>query len=160
MSGTVPKSVITSWARLLRAQQVLLEQVEADLKRAGLPPLGWYDVLLELSREDGGRLRQFELGEKVLLSKHNLSRLIDRLEAEGLLAREACEEDRRGAHVVITRKGRALLKRMWPVYERAIDQHFGRLLSEEEATALGNVLQRFLQKPKSLSGDARAALRH
>jgi DNA-binding MarR family transcriptional regulator len=130
----------------MRAQQVLLELVEGDLKRAGLPPLGWYDVLLELSRSDTGRLRQFELGDKVLLSKHNLSRLLDRLETEGLLGRQACEEDRRGAHVVITRSGRALLRKMWPVYARAIDEHFGRLLSEDEAVRLGNLLLRFTEK--------------
>ena len=148
MSATVSENVVTSWACLMRAQQVLLERVEGDLKRAGLPPLGWYDVLLELSRSDIGRLRQFELGDKVLLSKHNLSRLLDRLESEGLIRRQACEEDRRGAHVVITRQGRALLKKMWPVYERAIGEHFGRLLSEEEAVSLGNVLQRFTAKPE------------
>jgi DNA-binding MarR family transcriptional regulator len=131
----------------MRAQQVLLERVEGDLKRAGLPPLGWYDVLLELSRSDTGRLRQFELGEKVLLSKHNLSRLLDRLENEQLISRQACEEDRRGANVVITRQGRALLKKMWPVYERAIGEHFGRLLAEQEATALADSLRRFTEKP-------------
>ena len=146
MSASVPDKTVTAWARLLRAQQVLVERVEGDLKRAGLPPLGWYDVLLELSRNDTGRLRQFELGEKVLLSKHNLSRLLDRLETEGLLGRQVCEEDRRGAHVVITRQGRALLKKMWPVYEQAIGKHFGRLLSEEEAVRLGNLLQRFTEK--------------
>jgi len=143
----VSEDVIKAWARLMRAQQMLLERVEGDLKRAGLPPLGWYDVLLELSRRDTGRLRQFELGDKVLLSKHNLSRLLDRLENEQLISRQACEEDRRGAHVVITRQGRTLLKKMWPVYERAIGEHFGRLLSGQEAMVLANLMQRFTEKP-------------
>jgi DNA-binding MarR family transcriptional regulator len=147
VSATVSEDVIKAWARLMRAQQMLLERVEGDLKRAGLPPLGWYDVLLELSRRDAGRLRQFELGDKVLLSKHNLSRLLDRLENEQLISRQPCEEDRRGAHVVITRQGRALLKKMWPVYENAIGEHFGRLLSGQDAAALANLMQRFTEKP-------------
>jgi DNA-binding MarR family transcriptional regulator len=130
----------------MRAQQSLLERVERDLKQAGLPPLGWYDVLLELNRTEGGRLRQFEIGDRVLLSKHNLSRLLDRLEDAGLVNRQVCEEDRRGAHVVITRAGRVLLKKMWPVYERAIAEYFGRLLSEDEVERLAELMQRFVGK--------------
>lgn len=147
MERQVPDTAITAWVRLLRAQQLLLERVEADLKRAELPPLAWYDVLLELSRTAEGRLRQFELGEKVLLSKHNLSRLLDRLETEGLVERQACAEDRRGAHVAITRAGKALQKKMWPVYARAIARHFADRLSGHEAQQLAELLQRFAATP-------------
>ena len=144
MVSKVSESVVKAWGRLMRAQRSLLERVEGDLKRAGLPPLSWYDVLLELNRMEEGRLRQFEIGGKVLLSKHNLSRLLDRLEDEGMVKRQSCKEDRRGAHVVITRAGRALLKRMWPVYEHAIAEYFGRLLSEEEAERLASLMRRFV----------------
>jgi len=135
------KTMIKAWVRLMRAQQAVLARVERELKDAGLPPLGWYDVLLELSRADEGRLRQFEIGERVLLSKFNLSRLLDRLEDEGLVKRESCAEDRRGANVVITRAGRELQKRMWPVYEQAIAKHFARHYSEEQAAALAELLR-------------------
>ena len=147
MIEPVPETAIRAWTRLLRAQQLLLERVEADLKRAELPPLAWYDVLLELNRTAEGRLRQFELGDKVLLSKHNLSRLLDRLEAEGLVERQACAEDRRGAHVAITRAGKTLQKKMWPVYERAIARHFADRLSGDEAAQLAQLLQRFAATP-------------
>lgn len=147
MKNQASESAVTAWAGLMRAQQVLLERVEGELKRADLPPLGWYDVLLELNRTEDGRLRQFEIGDKVLLSKHNLSRLLDRLEKEGLVKREVCREDRRGAHVVITRAGRALLKKMWPVYERAIVDHFSRRLSSEEAEQLAALMRRFTARP-------------
>lgn len=142
--NTPKESTITAWARLMRAQQALLERVETDLKAAQLPPLGWYDVLLEINRADGGRLRQFEVGEKVLLSKYNVSRLLDRLENEGLVKRESCEEDRRGAHVAITRDGKALLRKMWPVYARAIERNFAAHLSEEETALLAQLMQRFI----------------
>lgn len=147
MAAASSDIVIKAWARLMHAQQSLLERAERDLKRAGLPPLAWYDVLLEVNRADDGRLRQFEIGDKVLLSKHNLSRLLDRLENEGLVNRQACEEDRRGADVVITRAGRALLKKMWPVYQRAITAYFGRLLSEDEAAQLAELMQRLVASP-------------
>lgn len=135
------KTVIKAWARLMRAQQAVLARVESDLKAAGLPPLGWYDVLLELSRAEGGRLRQFEVGSRVLLSKFNVSRLLDRLEQEGLVRRQACAEDRRGAHVAITRAGRELQKKMWPVYERAIARHFARHYTEQQAGQLAELLR-------------------
>ena len=138
------KTIIKAWARLVRAQQAVLARVEADLKAAGLPPLGWYDVLLELSRADAGRLRQFEIGRRVLLSKFNVSRLLDRLEQENLVRRQSCKEDRRGAEVLITREGRALQKRMWPVYERAIAQQFARHYSEKEAEQLADLLRRLI----------------
>jgi len=147
MSRKPSESAVTAWARLLRAQQVLLDRVEADLKAAGLPPLGWYDVLLELNRVETGRLRQFEICEKVLLSKYNLSRLLDRLEQEGLVKRQPCKEDARGAVVSITAAGRELRKKMWPVYERAIQQHFARVLSAQEAEQLAQVMGRLLAEP-------------
>ena len=138
---------VTAWARLLRTQQVLLERVEADLKAAGLPPLGWYDVLLELKREESGRLRQFELGEKVLLSKYNLSRLLDRLEDAGLVKRQPCKEDARGADVTITAAGRAVQKKMWPVYQQAIARHFARHLSPREVEHMAELMARLIAKP-------------
>jgi DNA-binding MarR family transcriptional regulator len=147
MSRKPSETAVTAWARLLRAQQALLERVEADLKAAGLPPLGWYDVLLELNRLDEGRLRQFELCERVLLSKYNLSRLLDRLEQEGLVKRQPCKEDGRGAVVTITAAGKGLQKKMWPVYEQSIERHFARHLSAVEAQQLADLMRRVMTAP-------------
>jgi len=133
---------ITAWARLVRAQQVLLERVEADLKQGGLPLLRWYDVLLELHRAGSSGLRQFEIGAAVLLSKYNVSRLLDRLEKEKLLERYVCEEDGRGARVQITDAGRDLVKRMWPVYSAAITEHFAQHFTKTELKQLAMLLGR------------------
>jgi DNA-binding MarR family transcriptional regulator len=139
MNTRPDKTTIEAWARLIRAQQLLLEKVEADLKRAGLPSLRWYDVLLELRRAPDG-LRQYEIGEAVLLNKYNVSRLLDRLEQEGLIARYACESDGRGAQVRITTEGGKLLKRMWDQYAKAITEHFGRHLSGSDISRLSVLL--------------------
>ncbi|WP_072371749.1 MarR family winged helix-turn-helix transcriptional regulator [Rhizobium tibeticum] len=136
-------AAINAWIRLMRAQQRLLGRIEADLKSAGLPSLGWYDVLWELVRSPQGRLRPFEIEERTLLAQYNLSRLIDRLEKEGLVQRETFDQDGRGRWVVVTESGRALQKRMWQVYAKAIEDNLGSKLSEADAVALASLLARF-----------------
>lgn len=133
---------IDSWASLIRTQRYLLDRVEEDLKQAGLSPLAWYDVLLELKRAPDGRLRLNEIGARMLLEKSNLSRLVDRLEREALLYREACDSDKRGAYAVITPEGRAMQKRMWSVYAESIDACFASRLTELEAEKLLGLLRK------------------
>src|SRR3954453_17043943 len=113
MSRTPSDAVVTAWARLVRAREELVAAVEGDLKVAGLLPLAWYDVLLELTRAPGGRLRPFEIEKETLLAQYNLSRLLDRLQKEGLITRAPHEDDARGQWVVITEKGRATQARTW-----------------------------------------------
>ena len=139
----ISHDAVTGWARLIRLQRQALESVEARLKAAGFPPLAWYDVLLELDRAPDG-LRQFEIGERILLNKHNLSRLLDRLSGQGLIRREACPEDGRGSVVQITSKGRRLRERMWPEYAAAIEAVFASRLSANEISVLGNTLGKLL----------------
>jgi DNA-binding MarR family transcriptional regulator len=130
-----------AWAVFLTAHAALLERIEAALAAAGLPALGWYDVLWALESA-GGRLRMRELGRRVVLSKSNLSRLADRMESAGLLERADAPDDGRGYDLVLTRAGRALRKRMWPVYEAQIQALFARHVSVEEARTLGEALGR------------------
>lgn len=147
MSENMPKpneAVVSAWTRLMRARERLLGLIEADLKTAGMPPLAWYDVLWELARSQSGRLRPYELEERTLLAQYNLSRLIDRLEKEGLVGREVFAQDGRGRWVVITDAGRQLRERMWTVYGKAIETHIGGKLSEGEARTIAGLLDRFL----------------
>jgi DNA-binding MarR family transcriptional regulator len=129
-----------AWARLVRVQQALLAAIEAELKAAGFPPLAWYDALLELSRTEAGKLRPLELEKAMLLPQYSTSRLVDRLEQAGLVAREACPDDGRGQMVAITPAGRALRTKMWVVYGAAIARHVGTRLSNEEARRLSDLL--------------------
>ena len=133
-------AVIRAWTRLIRAQQAVLSAVEADLKSAGFPPLAWYDVLLELSRSPEDGLRPFALEQELLLAQYNLSRLLDRLEKARYVERRTCPDDGRGQIVAITASGRALVKRMWPLYRAAIARHVGTKLSEDEAARLAALL--------------------
>ena len=110
-----PKS--RAWAVLLTAHATLIETIEAALAEAKLPPLAWYDVLWELEKAQGGKLRMHELARRIVLSRSNLTRLADRLEDARLTERADTPHDRRGYDCVITRAGLAMRKKMWPVYK-------------------------------------------
>lgn len=135
-------AAISAWVNLIRTGQATLARVEAELKRAGLPDLAWYDVLYELDRAPGGWLLQADVSGRLLLAQYNLSRLVDRLEREDLVARQPCERDGRNNVLVITDKGRALRARMWPVYAAAIEAHVGRHFTEADARTLAELLNR------------------
>jgi DNA-binding MarR family transcriptional regulator len=142
MARNPSESAVQAWVRLNRARDEVLEAIERDLKAAGCPPLGWYDVLLELTRAPGGRLRPFDIEKKTLLAQYNLSRLLDRLEKEGLVTREPCADDARGQWVVVTEKGRATQARTWKVYARSIEKHVAGRLDDKAATTLAELLGR------------------
>lgn len=143
-----PEAVVHAWTRLERAHRAALAAVEDRLKAAGLPPLAWYDVLLELERAGEQGLRPFELQKAMLFAQYNLSRLIDRMSAKGYVARTASAEDGRGQLLTITRAGRALRRRIWPVYGAAIEAAVGAHLSPAEARTLGDLLEK-LYPPRS-----------
>lgn len=138
------EETVSAWARLVRAEQTVLGKIEAELKDAGLPPLSWYDVLLELSRAENGRLRPLELERRTLLAQYNASRLIDRMAKTGLVERLPHPEDGRGQLVAITPEGRALQKRIWRVYGPAIARHVGEKLRPAEAAELARLLQKLI----------------
>lgn len=140
MTSEPSPQISDAWARLVRVQQALLDAVEGELKAAGFPPLGWYDALLALSRAGGGKLRPLALEKAMLLPQYATSRLIDRLEKAGLIAREDCPDDGRGQMIAITPAGRALRSKMWDVYGAAIARHVGAKLSNEEARRLSELL--------------------
>lgn len=131
-----------AWIRLMRIQSRVLNAVEQDLKKAGFPPLAWYDALLELSRAPSGELRPVELEKQMLLPQYSTSRLIDRLVEEGLAVRRECKMDKRGLFVEITDAGRELQKKMWNSYSAAIERHIGSKLSDADAVKLCGLLDR------------------
>ena len=136
------EAAVQAWARLVRVEQGLLDRIEGDLKLAGLPPLVWYDVLLELVRGPADRLRHRDLHGRMLLAKYNLSRLLDRMVADGLVGRQPVDDDARGEYVRVTTRGRDMQKRMWTVYRRAIARHFSSHLSAEDIDQLLRILSK------------------
>ena len=140
--GVLAQSREDAWRALITAHAAAVERIERGLLEAGLPPLSWYDVLLELSASPGCRLRMHELARAVVLSRSGLTRLVDRLEKSGLLRREPDPEDGRGSFAVLTDEGARMREKMWPVYAKGIAEHFGAHVSEEEAEILTRALGR------------------
>ncbi|MEG4941020.1 MarR family winged helix-turn-helix transcriptional regulator [Phormidium nigroviride] len=85
-----------------------------------------------------------DLAQKVLLSRSNLTHLVDRLEKAGLLYRERCPSDRRGAYAVLTEAGLEMQQKMWTVYAEGIAEYFGSHLDDEELQVMQRVLERML----------------
>ncbi|NBJ12518.1 MarR family transcriptional regulator [Microvirga sp. SYSU G3D207] len=139
-------SIIRAWGRLIRTERTVVGRIEASLKSAGLPSLHWYDVLLELKRGPGGRLTPREIEAAVLFEQYNLSRLLDRMEGEGLVRRIPYPGDKRRQIVEITDEGRALQERMWSVYGAAINRFIGDKLTDREAGQLSALLLKLLQE--------------
>ncbi len=135
---------VNAWRLFLSAHTTVIERIERELAAADLPPLRWYDVLYALEGAPGRRLRMHELSRQIVLSRSNLTRLVDRMLAAGLLGREADATDRRGAFAVLQAEGARLRRRMWPVYARGITGHFARHLSQAEAEVLAEVFERLL----------------
>ena len=140
--GSLEQGREEAWRALITAHAAAVERIERELGEAGLPPLGWYDVLLELSVAPGCRLRMHELARAVVLSRSGLTRLVDRLEKAGLLRREPTPEDGRGSFAVLTDGGARMREKMWPVYAEGIAKHFGAHISDEEAQVLARALGR------------------
>ncbi len=144
MNRDLDELLISAWRLFLTAHAKLIELIERELAQAGLPPLGWYDVLFALEEAPKRRRRMNELSRAVVLSRSNLTRLVDRLEAAGLLRREPCPTDRRGAFAVLTAEGARTRRRMWPVYAGCIAKHFAGHVNKAEARVVAEVFERVL----------------
>lgn len=134
----------STWRLFLTAYAKLLDRMEIRLAAADLPPMEWYDVLFTLKEAPNSRLRLSELADKVLLSRSNLTRLVDRLERANLLRRERCPSDRRGTFAVLTEEGLLMQQRMWAVYAEAIADYFAQHLADDEVAGLQQILKRLI----------------
>jgi DNA-binding MarR family transcriptional regulator len=136
---------VAAWAALLRAHGAVVRRLEAHLAATKGLPLSWYDVLLELEHAPDRRLRMQELGNRAVLSRSRVSRVVDELAAEGLVCREPDPSDRRGAYAVLTPAGRTRMRRAAPAYLRGIDEHFTRHLSDHEVATLRTACERLTE---------------
>jgi DNA-binding MarR family transcriptional regulator len=116
-----------AWRGLLRVHSALVKQLDAELSSAHKLPLSSYEVLLNLESAPGRKRRMAELADEVLLSRSGMTRLVDRLEKDGLVLRDGCTDDGRGSFAVLTAKG-------------------AEALAQARHTHLGGVRQKFLSQ--------------
>jgi DNA-binding MarR family transcriptional regulator len=134
------------WRLFLRAHSQLTRRLEADLIAEQALPLASYDVLLTLMEAPQHRLRMTELADRVLLSRSGMTRLVDRLEREGLVVREACPNDARGMFTVLTDEGAQRLRKASKTHLRGIDEYAISKLSPDELEVFGKTLAKLMDE--------------
>ena len=115
-------------------------------------PLTSYEVLIQLADAPDHRMRMCDLADSVLLSRSGMSRLVDRLERDGLLCRAACTNDARGAFACVTQAGLELLEQARPTHVAGIRRRFLAQFSEDELGLFGEYWDRLV--PSTADGAA------
>jgi DNA-binding MarR family transcriptional regulator len=133
---------LAAWSAFLRAHARVVRELERELQAEQGMALTDYDVLVQLANAGERRLRMSELAERLLLSRSGVTRLVDRLEAGGLVERVSCDTDRRGQWASLTDAGYDRLRTASPTHLRGVASHFLDRLSGEELSALGRILSR------------------
>src|SRR3954449_9049451 len=111
-SATAPKTsvAIEAFVRLVRANAAVTRQLSAQLSADHGLSINAYEALLLLARAPEPRMRRVDLAGELLLTAGGVTRLLEGLEREGLVAREHCASDRRVAYAVLTEAGRDKLR--------------------------------------------------
>jgi DNA-binding MarR family transcriptional regulator len=147
-----------AWQSIRATHQILSDRIGQELSEAGLPELSWHDVLARLD-ESPEPLRPKDLLCRVGVTKSGLTRLLDRIEAAGLVERRSCPSDRRGTWLAMTGEGAETLAAMRPIRNRVFSQHLAAELSPEEAELVSDVLARVSTSVRAeLEGEGRCEL--
>jgi len=125
---------------LLETNARLSRRLGLELEAECELPLAWFDVLLQLRRSPDGRLKMNEIAEKIVHSSGGTTRLVDRIEVAGLVARQSCPSDRRAIHVAITDAGNAKLDEALNVHLDYLDESLAKQLTEVERSTLASLL--------------------
>ena len=133
---------LATWAAFLRAHARVVRELERELQAEQRMALTDYDVLVQLAAAEDRRLRMSELADRLLLSRSGITRLVDRLVAQGLVEREVCDTDRRGQWAALTDAGLDRLRAAAPTHLRGVGEHFLDRMSPDELSAMRAILVR------------------
>ena len=131
-----------AWRGLLRTRACLVKRLDAELEQAHGLPTSSYEVLHHLAQAGSGRMRMRDLAEQAQLSRSGLTRLVDRLERDGLLHRCSCDHDARGAYACLTDAGRERLQEARSTQLALVREHFISRFSEGELSAMAEMWER------------------
>ena len=145
---------LRAWRGMLRAHAALTKALDAQLELEHGLPLSSYEVLMYLADAEGERMRMHDLASSVLLSRSGLTRLVDRLEREGLIERESCPTDARGAFAKLTPAGRKKLDAARQTHLAGVRALFLDHFSEKEQELLGEWWERVTPGAASRPGPA------
>jgi DNA-binding MarR family transcriptional regulator len=144
------------WRAYITATTLLEERLGRELQTAHGLTMADYEILVRLSDSPTRRLRMSELAERSLASRSRLSHQIDRMERAGLVRREPCEEDRRGANAVLTDHGWDVLVAAAPSHVKGVREHLVDVLTKDEFAALGRACAKVADhlRPPECDADA------
>ena len=134
-----------AWRGFLRTHAALSRELDAELTAAHGLPLSAYEVLLFLADSPDGQMRMSDLADSVLLSRSGLTRLVDRLERDGLVQRRACPGDARGMNAVITDQGGERFAQARKAHLDGVRRRYLDHLSDEEKELLAGIWDRMGQ---------------
>jgi len=120
-----------AWRAHVRLALLLTRQLDRELQPFGLS-VNDYEILVELSEAPGHRLRMTELADATAQSRSRLSHQITRMDARGLVRRDACEGDKRGMFAVLTDKGLEAIERAAPAHVESVRRHYLDWLTPEQ----------------------------
>jgi DNA-binding MarR family transcriptional regulator len=143
-AAELSEAQLAAWRGLLRVHAALVKALDAELLGEHDLPLSSYEVLITLQASPGRRCRMAELADRVLLSRSGMTRLVDRLEREGLLARDTCSSDGRGCFAVLTEAGEAVVARARPSHLEGVRRRFLRHFDGDELEQMAAFWQRVL----------------
>lgn len=135
---------MTAWGGFLRAHAALVRALDAEMRAAHGIAVTEFEVLLRLANRPGRRMRMADLADTALLSLSGVTRLVERLERAGLVAREPCQEDRRGSYAVLTGPGLELARMARETHRAGVERLFLRHFSQDELDELGGYWRRVL----------------
>jgi DNA-binding MarR family transcriptional regulator len=143
-SATTPRTstAIDAFVRLVRANAAVTRQLSAQLSADHGLNISAYEALLQLARAPESKLRRVDLANGLLLTAGGVTRLLDGLERDGLVAREECSTDRRITYAVLTEAGRAKLGEATKSHTRQIRELLGGPYDEDELAQLVALLDR------------------
>jgi len=135
---------IAAWRGLLRTHARVLAALDAELEQTHGLAVPEYEVLLVLSESGDKHLRMSELADAALLTRSGMTRLVDRLERQGLVRRERCAADGRGTYAVITNEGRERFAEARPTHIAGVRRLFLDPLKKKDQRALGEAFDTVL----------------
>lgn len=127
---------IEPWRAFLQAHARVTRRLDEELRAEHDLSLAEYDALLTIADAPDRRIRMRQLADRVILSKSGVTRLIDRLVLDGLVQRDACLSDARGAEAVLTAAGLDRLRRASRTHLRGIDEHFLAAIDEADLSVI------------------------
>jgi DNA-binding MarR family transcriptional regulator len=143
-TGLLSKRELAAWRGFLRVHAALTRELDAQLIAAHGLPLSSYEVLLTVADAPDERMRMSEIADSVLLSRSGVTRLVDRLEREGLVERIPCEDDARGQYAVLTRRGREAFDAARRTHLAGVRQRFLERVESDELEGMAGFWERIV----------------